>query len=73
MEFEWDRAKAARNLAKHGIDFDDAIAMLDDPRMLSIVDPRRYGETQYQAILAVDGRILLVVYTKRGQRGIPHY
>jgi uncharacterized DUF497 family protein len=40
MEFEWDRARAAINLAKHGIDFDDTIAVFDDPRMLSIVDLR---------------------------------
>ena len=66
MEFEWDRAKAASNLAKHGIDFDDAIGVFDDPRMLSIVDPRSYGETRYNAIGAVEGRVLFVVYTKRG-------
>jgi hypothetical protein len=28
MEFEWDEAKNAANLAKHGIDFEDAAAIL---------------------------------------------
>ena len=58
--------EAASNLAKHGIDFDDAIAVFDDPIMLSIVDPRSYGEMRYHAIGAVEGRVLFVVYTKRG-------
>jgi hypothetical protein len=44
MEFEWDAAKAAANLAKHGIDFADAMGVFDDPRMISIADPRGYGE-----------------------------
>jgi hypothetical protein len=66
MEFEWDPAKAASNLTKHGIDFDDAIAVFDDPRILSVVDPRSHGETRYRAIGTVKGRMLLVVYTMRG-------
>ena len=68
MEFEWDPAKAASNLTKHGIDFDEAIAVFDDPRMLSIVDPRSYGETRYVAIGTVGGRTLAVVYTNRGNQ-----
>jgi uncharacterized protein len=65
MEFEWDPAKAASNLAKRGVDFDDAIAVIDDPRMLSDVDPRSYAETRYHAIGTVEGRILFVVHTMR--------
>ena len=61
MEFEWDPAKAASNLAKHGIDFDEALAVFDDPRTSSVVDPRSYGETRYIAVGMVEGRILAVV------------
>jgi uncharacterized DUF497 family protein len=50
MEFEWDPAKATSNLAKHGVDFDDAIAVFNDPRALHVVDPRSYGETRYRAV-----------------------
>ena len=49
MEFERDPAKAASNLAKHGIDFDEALAVFDDPRTSSVVDPRSYDETRYIA------------------------
>ena len=65
MEFEWDRAKAENNLAKHGIDFDEAVAVFDDMRALSIVDPRSLGETRYQVIGTVQGRIRFVAYTMR--------
>ncbi len=31
QDFEWDEAKAASNLAKHGISFDEVIHVFDDP------------------------------------------
>jgi uncharacterized protein len=68
MEFEWDPAKATSNLAKHGVDFDDATAVFDDPSMLSVVDPRGYGERRHRAVGTVEGRVLLVVYTMRGSQ-----
>jgi hypothetical protein len=30
MQFEWDPAKAARNLAKHGVSFDEASTVFGD-------------------------------------------
>jgi uncharacterized DUF497 family protein len=59
------------NLAKHGADFDDAITVFDDPRMVSVVDPRSHSETRYHAIGIVAGRILLVVNTMRGNNVRP--
>jgi hypothetical protein len=40
MEYEWDAAKAAENLRKHGIDFWDSIAALEDPNRLEEIDSR---------------------------------
>ncbi len=69
MEFEWDPAKDAANLAKHGVRFAQAARVLADPRRLERVDRRRdYGEERRQTIGAVDGRVLLVAYTLRGGR-----
>jgi uncharacterized DUF497 family protein len=31
MQYEWDEAKAASNLQKHGVDFADAVGVFDDP------------------------------------------
>ncbi len=46
MEFDWDEAKNAANIAKHGIDFDEAIQIFYGP-MLEFVDEQYdYGETR---------------------------
>jgi uncharacterized protein len=66
MAFEWDAAKNAANIAKHGIDFEDAIRIFDGP-VLEKADVRRdYGEARVIAFGVVDNRELAVVYTMRG-------
>jgi uncharacterized DUF497 family protein len=40
VEYEWDEAKAAANLAKHGISFTAAARALEDPRKIEILDGR---------------------------------
>ena len=39
MEFEWDPAKAARNLAKHGVPFHEAATVFGDPLAMTYFDP----------------------------------
>ena len=48
MEFEWDSKKAISNLKKHGVDFADAIAVLEDERAITIPDdcPMRSASLQ---------------------------
>jgi len=44
-EFEWDRAKAESNLRKHGVAFEAACGVFDDPFALDRIDTRmNYGE-----------------------------
>jgi uncharacterized DUF497 family protein len=51
VEYEWDEAKAAANLAKHGISFVAAARALEDPFKIETVDSRiDYGETRIQCI-----------------------
>ena len=38
MEFEWDAAKAALNLKKHGIAFEDAVLVFCDPGRIETYD-----------------------------------
>lgn len=38
MTFEWDERKARINLAKHGIDFADAVTVLNDDLAIVIPD-----------------------------------
>lgn len=63
--FGWDDAKAAANLAKHGVRFEFAARLLDGA--LVDVDASRIGdgEERRKAISSVDGRLFTVVYTSR--------
>lgn len=66
--FEWDDAKAASNEAKHGVSFDDAVQVFDDPGRVEKPDDRRpYGEERLITFGAVDGVAMCVVYTARGK------
>ena len=68
IEFEWDEEKREANLAKHGIDFRDAIGVFDGI-ILETEDRRRdYGERRFQALGKVEGEVLYVVYTWRRRR-----
>ena len=67
--YEWDPGKAARNLAKHGVDFADAVGALEDDLALTIQDPFTVHEQRF-VTLGVEpaGRLLTVVYTWRAER-----
>ena len=69
MQYEWDAAKNRANLAKHGIDFADAVAVFEDDLALTRPDTTARGESRF-ATLGVDGfgRHLVVVFTERGTR-----
>ena len=62
MEYEWDEAKAAVNLAKHGISFTAAARALEDPRKIEWLDDRfDYGEERIQSLCIDQGTVLFVV------------
>ncbi len=60
--FEWDPAKARKNLAKHKVDFDRAAQVFLDPYMLSIVDEEHSeSENRWITIGRDSTAVLLVV------------
>jgi uncharacterized protein len=68
MEYEWDPAKAAANLKKHGVRFADAALSLEDPLGLTAPDPDASGEERFVCVAAdPSGRILVTVFTPRGR------
>jgi uncharacterized protein len=67
-EFEWDERKNARNTAKHGLSFEEAIEIFDGHLLLKIDARRAYGEKRIKALGAIGGNIDHVVYTERGAR-----
>ena len=69
MESEWDPAKARANFTKHGVRFADAVTALEDDSALTIRDLSPEDEERWVTMgLDAFGRLLVVVYTWRGER-----
>ena len=68
-EFEWDAAKAASNLRKQGVAFKDAQLVFNDVFATHSFDvDAGYDEQRMIATGMVNGVLLTVVYTERGER-----
>jgi uncharacterized DUF497 family protein len=67
LAFEWDPRKAALNLAKHKVSFDEAVTAFGDPCGRIIDDPHHSaGERRFVLLGQSDRRRLLVVmFTER--------
>ena len=64
--FQWDKIKAQQNRAKHGVSFADTFAVFEDASALTL-DQMVSGEERHMTIgLDAFGRVLVVVYTWRG-------
>ena len=67
MNYEWDEAKRAANLAKHGVDFADAVGALEDPCGRTFEDGDAVDEARFVSLgYGFCNRILYVVWTERG-------
>jgi hypothetical protein len=67
MRFEWDRAKAAANLRKHGVSFDEASTVFYDPLSATALDPD-HSTREYRYVTfgsSSSGRLLVVAHTDR--------
>jgi uncharacterized DUF497 family protein len=60
LDLVWDRRKAAANHKKHGISFEEASTVFDDPLVLFAAD-WEHGEPPLVAIGSSAGRVLFVV------------
>ena len=68
MQFKWDEKKATAKLANHGVSFDEAKTVFDDPLYVDFYDPdHSYDEHRYLIVgESQQGRLLIVSYTERG-------
>lgn len=64
MRFSWDQAKATKNAAKHGVSFEIARCVFDDPLAVSVLDPR-FHEERWITVGLVADRTLHVAHTYR--------
>ena len=68
-KFEWDDAKAAANLAKHGVTFEMAVDAFRDPFAIEWIDRNQNADEYRYALLGTDdGRVLFVAFTQRDER-----
>jgi uncharacterized DUF497 family protein len=65
IAFEFDEAKSQANLLKHGISFDEAQALWDDPWLLEI-PAKTEDEPRYLMIGLIDDKHWSAVITYRG-------
>jgi uncharacterized DUF497 family protein len=69
-DFEWDARKAAANLKKHGVAFDEAVSVFGDP-LARIFDDPDHSDGEHREIIvgySKRPRLLVVGFTERGGR-----
>jgi uncharacterized DUF497 family protein len=67
MEYDWDKNKAITNLSKHGVSFEEAKTVFDDPLYVDFYDPDHSLEEHRFILLgeSAQGRLLFVSYMER--------
>ena len=68
LRFEWDPKKAAANLAKHGVSFEEGLTVFSDPLARIFDDEDHSIEEERELIIghSTKHRLLLVCFTARG-------
>lgn len=69
-KFEWDTEKAAANLAKHGVSFEQAASVFSDPLSLTAYDPDHSHEEERYITMGTssENQLLIVAHTDRDDR-----
>lgn len=65
MKYEWDEAKNAANIEKHGIDFNDAHELFQGNRLIFSDNRKEYGEKRFISVGFIKNRLMVAVYTQR--------
>jgi hypothetical protein len=68
MRFEWNVAKARKNLRKHGVSFQEASSVFHDPLTVTGTDPDHSDDEDRMITFGMSssGRLLVVAHTDRG-------
>ena len=68
--FEWDKEKAATNLKKHGVSFEEAETVFSDPLSLTVPDPLHSDDENRLVITgcSIRERQIVVVHTDRNDK-----
>lgn len=64
MLFKWDPEKADSNKIKHGVSFEMAQTVFDDPFHLSLLDSKKHEEERWITLgQSIEGLLLVVIHT----------
>jgi uncharacterized DUF497 family protein len=69
VKLEWDEEKAAANLARHRVSFDEARTIFDDPLFVDFYDPDHSVDEHRYVVIGESqtGRLLIISYTERDE------
>lgn len=67
MDIEFDEEKRRQTLKHRGLDFACAARVFDGPEFTMEDDRRDYGEKRFQTYGFLDNRLVMVIWTPRGE------
>lgn len=69
LTFEWNEAKSKRNFIKHGVVFEEAKTVFNDPFSITIDDPDHSNDQERFIDIGISskGRVLVVWYIERNE------
>ena len=67
MQYEWDEAKNWKNVAKHGLTFEDAEAVFSGPCVTFEDDRFDYGEERLITLGLLAGRLVVIAHSPRDE------
>jgi len=67
MTYEWDGAEIRSNVAKHGLDFEDAELVFTAPCVTFVDNRFDYGEERFVTLGFLGGRLVMIAHAQRGE------
>jgi uncharacterized protein len=67
MKYEWDERKNRKNLAKHGLNFEDAEPVFSGPCVTFEDDRFDYGEERLVSLGLLVGRLAVIAHSPRDE------
>ncbi len=67
MQLEWDERKNRLNIEKHGIALSDSAQVFARPLIIRLDERKDYGEPRWIALGNLDGAVVVLVFTRRGE------
>jgi len=67
MKYEWDEAKDRKNVAKHGLSFEDAPQVFSGPCVTFEDDRCDYGEERLITLGLLAGRLVVIAHSPRDE------